>query len=90
MDLQKYGWRKKQQRERERDAGQKWMMTYGKIGEVTGKQGVDKLNWGAKTETNRKKDLINIEETLSWGTEKGEQENMLKEENEKISGYWGI
>jgi len=41
------------------------MMTYGKIGEVTGKQGVDKLNWGAKTETNRKKDLINIEETLS-------------------------
>jgi len=23
MDLQKYGWRKKQQRERERDAGQK-------------------------------------------------------------------
>lgn len=37
-------------------------MTYRKVGERAGKQGVDKLNWGAKTEISRRKDLIKVKE----------------------------
>lgn len=74
---------------------QKWarVMAYGKMGEWAGKEGTDKLNWGAKTEINRRKDLIKVKEKrvgnkefekmLSRGTEKVEQEYM-KEEMERF------